>query len=313
MRKLAVSFRILATPDFSPPPNHASEAWTAKTLSGASSQTLAGGDIAQGDLGVSGQSIVSATLVTELDGKEALRFNLDQEATEVTVNLSRFYINDDGGLFVESGLLRLRDSDGNVVGEKAFRAGNAAGTQQVSLAAADGFVSVELLAGAYNGDTLLELAAVHPVERAYLFEPDAENFAALQKNLGSRDIRVHCLPLALSDAYRILTFTAGAGEAGRISTNGTVHIAAMALDDLLCNQSTDFIKLDVEGGEIAALNGAAKLIRRCRPVLAISFYHRPQDLWEIPQLLRDLCPDYQFFLRQHYFNSFDSVFYAVPR
>jgi hypothetical protein len=86
----------------------------------------------------------------------------------------------------------------------------------------------------------------------------------------------------------------------------------MALDDLLRGQSTDFIKLDVEGGEIAALKGAADVILRCRPVLAISFYHRPQDLWEIPQLLRTLCPDYQFFLRQHYFNSFDSVLYAVP-
>ena len=133
----------------------ASETWSAATRNGVSSQTLPGGDIYQGDLGVSGRSITSSTVVAELDGKEALRFNLDQEATEVTVNLSRFYINDDGGLFVESGLLRLRDSDGNLVGEKAFRAGNTAGTQQVSLAAAEGFVSVELLAGAYNGDTFM--------------------------------------------------------------------------------------------------------------------------------------------------------------
>lgn len=167
--------------------------------------------------------------------------------------------------------------------------------------------------GAYNGDTLLDLSAVRSIERAYLFEPDAENFAALQKNLRDKDIPMHCLPLALSDGYHMLSFNAGNGEAGTISVNGTVHIAAMALDDLLRGQSTDFIKLDVEGGEIAALNGAADLIQRSRPVLAISFYHRPQDLWEIPQLLRDLCPDYQFFLRQHYFNSFDSVLYAVPR
>jgi FkbM family methyltransferase len=166
--------------------------------------------------------------------------------------------------------------------------------------------------GAYNGDTLMELAALRPIEQAYLFEPDAENFAALQKNLHKQEIPVHCLPLALSDSYQMLSFSAGNGEAGTISVNGTVHIAAMALDDLLHNQSTDFIKLDVEGGEIAALRGAAQLITRSRPVLAISFYHRAQDLWEIPQLLRTLCPDYHFFLRQHYFNSFDSVLYAVP-
>lgn len=166
--------------------------------------------------------------------------------------------------------------------------------------------------GAYDGDTLLELAALRPIELAYLFEPDAGNFAALQKNLQHRDIAVHCLPLALGDSYQILSFNAGNGEAGTISANGTVHIATMALDDLLRGQSTDFIKLDVEGCEIAALNGAMDLIQRCRPVLAISLYHRPQDLWEIPALLRTLCSDYKFFLRQHYFNSFDSVLYAVP-
>jgi FkbM family methyltransferase len=166
--------------------------------------------------------------------------------------------------------------------------------------------------GAYNGDTLLALADLCPIERAYLFEPDAENFKALQRNLRNQAIAAHCLPVALSDGYQILSFNAGVGEAGMISVNGTVHIAAMALDDFLHNQAIDFIKLDVEGGEVAALNGAARLIGRSRPVLAISLYHRPQDLWEIPELLRKLCHDYRFYLRQHYFNSFETVLYAVP-
>ncbi len=134
---------------------NASESWSAATRNGVSSQNLSGGDIYQGDLGVSGKSVASSSVATELDGTEALRFNLDQEATKVTVNLSRFFINDDGGLLVESGLLRLLDAAGHVVGEKAFRAGSTAGTQQVSLAAADGFVAVELMAGAYNGDSFV--------------------------------------------------------------------------------------------------------------------------------------------------------------
>jgi hypothetical protein len=35
-------------------------------------------------------------------------------------------------------------------------------------------------------------------------------------------------------------------------------------------------------------------------------------LWELPLALADLCDDYRFYVRQHYFNSFDSVLYAVP-
>ncbi|MFN7882639.1 MAG: FkbM family methyltransferase, partial [bacterium] len=64
--------------------------------------------------------------------------------------------------------------------------------------------------------------------------------------------------------------------------------------------------------EAQVLKGAARLIERSRPVLTLSLYHNPQDLWELPELLFRMCPDYQFHIRQHYFNSFDCVLYAVP-
>jgi FkbM family methyltransferase len=166
--------------------------------------------------------------------------------------------------------------------------------------------------GAYNGDTFHELANQVEVGNAWLFEPDPENFAALAKAARGMQARSVCLPLAVADAYRILSFSGGNGEGGTISDDGTVRIAAVALDDVLPTQRVDFIKLDVEGAEIQALRGAAQLIQRSRPVLAISLYHRPQDIWEIPEQLSALCPNYKFYIRQHYYNSFDSVLYAVP-
>src|SRR4051812_31292777 len=53
----------------------ATEAWSAVKYSDALSSLLAGGDISQGDLGVSGQSFGSGAVKQEIDGKEALRFN----------------------------------------------------------------------------------------------------------------------------------------------------------------------------------------------------------------------------------------------
>jgi hypothetical protein len=44
----------------------------------------------------------------------------------------------------------------------------------------------------------------------------------------------------------------------------------------------------------------------------LAVHHNPQDLWELPELLFGLCEDYRFHVRQHQFNSFDSVLYAVP-
>lgn len=166
--------------------------------------------------------------------------------------------------------------------------------------------------GAYNGDTFLELAGQTSVSGAYLFEPDPDNYSSLVSAVSEVNSSVVCIPLAISDTYRILSFNAGNGEGGAISETGSVHIGAVALDEMFPNLNVEFIKLDVEGAEIQALQGARDLVQRSRPVLAISLYHRPQDIWEIPTLLRQLCLNYKFYVRQHYFNSFESVIYAVP-
>lgn len=174
--------------------------------------------------------------------------------------------------------------------------------------------------GAYNGDTYAELCGLAEVQSAYLFEPDADNYQALLRQVQGRDAqasaghkgRAQCLPVALSDGYQMLSFSAGAGEGAAISESGSQHIAAAALDGMLCGESVDFIKLDVEGAEVQALRGARQLIHRSRPVLAISLYHRPQDIWALPELLASLCDNYALFIRQHFCNSFDSVLYAVP-
>ena len=167
--------------------------------------------------------------------------------------------------------------------------------------------------GAYNGDTLMELATTVKVSNAFLFEPDPDNFRQLTVALKKSLLSAVCLPLAISNQHHILSFNAGSGEAGSISASGTTHIAAVALDDMLAGHQVDFIKLDIEGEEVAALHGAKKLIKRSCPILAISLYHRPEDIWKIPCLVVDIFNSYDIFIKQHYFNSFDSVLYAIPR
>ena len=165
--------------------------------------------------------------------------------------------------------------------------------------------------GAYNGDTFLEADKLLPVSSAYLFEPDPVNFQQLVESTKDLALTPVCIPLAVSDRYQILSFS-GSGEGGTISTDGDVHIAAAALDEIFPLTNVDFIKYDVEGAEIPALIGSKNIIERSRPVLVLSLYHRPADLWEIPAILSSHCSGYQFYLRQHFYNSFDSVFYAIP-
>ena len=171
--------------------------------------------------------------------------------------------------------------------------------------------------GAFNGDTYIELLSLNSIicKQSYLMEPDPENFANLVTNVNriNRDEKAICLPMAASDKYEILSFSSGKGEGGKIGKFGNTHVAAVALDQLLPNLKVDFIKIDVEGAELQVLNGSKKLINRFRPVLAISLYHNPVDLYTLPERLFQISDGYEFFVRQHQSNSFDSVLYAIPR
>jgi|GEM_PF-1111909 len=133
------------------------EAWTPVTLNGLAVTTLPGGDLFSGDLGVSGQTALTGSIKQEIDGTEALRFTLDHVATRATVNLARFYVDDDANTFNynEAGRLQALDAQGNVVAEVKFFAGNSSGAQSLTLDHAAGFSAIVLTAGAYNGSTFV--------------------------------------------------------------------------------------------------------------------------------------------------------------
>jgi hypothetical protein len=47
--------------------------------------------------------------------------------------------------------------------------------------------------------------------------------------------------------------------------------------------------------------------------VAACVYHKPNDLWEIPQLLTALLPNSRFYLRPHGFDGWETVVYVVPQ
>ena len=73
----------------------------------------------------------------------------------------------------------------------------------------------------------------------------------------------------------------------------------------------DFIKMDIEGGEQDALFGMKKIIAARKPALAISLYHRPEDIFSIPLFLNQLNPDYSFYLRNYGEHAMETVLYAI--
>lgn len=75
----------------------------------------------------------------------------------------------------------------------------------------------------------------------------------------------------------------------------------------------DFIKMDIEGAEMEAIDGSGDTIREFKPRLAISGYHRPDDLWQIPAKILTINPGYKIYFGHHSPVPWESVFYAVQR
>lgn len=170
--------------------------------------------------------------------------------------------------------------------------------------------------GAFTGDTGLMLQK-HGVKLAkwLAFEPDKRNFSELAATVTAAGLPAALFPNGLSNRMHQLRFVPGLGMGSHLAKgcdSNAEMIQCVAFDDAMPNCAPDFIKLDIEGGEVNALDGMKHAIMRHRPRLAISAYHRPYDLWEIPLKLMELLPDAKLYIRQHGYNGYETVVYALP-
>ena len=176
--------------------------------------------------------------------------------------------------------------------------------------------------GAYDGDSIRVVSEKYGERFGHILavEPDPANFAKLQAVVaalspGAR-AKVECRQNALASRRSTLHLDATGTAASTTSVTasaGTIAVSADTLDSLVNGAAPTFIKLDIEGFEIDALEGARGTIDRHAPVLAVCVYHLQNHLWRIPLLLREWRDDYAFFLRPHNEEGWDLVCYAVPR
>ena len=83
-----------------------------------------------------------------------------------------------------------------------------------------------------------------------------------------------------------------------------------SLDEFMEGKRVSFIKADIEGMEMALLQGAKDTIRRYKPKMTICVYHYPCDLYSIAKYIRSINPEYKFKLRHHAAYLFDYVLYC---
>lgn len=172
--------------------------------------------------------------------------------------------------------------------------------------------------GAFNGDTLqaflLRIGARFCEYHA--FEPDPTNAESLRLRIRGmpREVqaRITVHQAALHSHETELSFTSESGPTSRLASGGSVQVRGVALDRILAGRPVTFLKLDIEGAEQDALQGAARLLTGQQPLAAVCVYHGPDDLWRIPLQLHTCMPRSRLFLRQHGFDGWETVCYAIP-
>ncbi len=165
--------------------------------------------------------------------------------------------------------------------------------------------------GAYDGDTIREFLRYTGGKYGHIFafEPDGKNFKKLvQKTDGMEELSL--FNLGAWSKKETLLFEKKAGRNSRKSTGG-VPMSFDSVDNII-KTPLSFIKMDIEGAELNALDGAKEAIKKYKPKLYVCAYHRNEDFFALPEKILSLNPDYKIFLRHHpYIPAWETNFYCV--
>lgn len=169
--------------------------------------------------------------------------------------------------------------------------------------------------GAYDGDTVAEFRdLVGEYRQIAAVEPDAKNCQKLMAALeGLANVSVY--PYAVWSKSGEIDFAGKAGRNSAVAEAGARRlqiVPTVSLDDLAAETGVlpTFIKFDVEGAEEQTILGAGRVLAG-RPKLALSAYHRTEDIVRLPLLLKQSAADYHLLLRHHpYVPGWETNIYA---
>lgn len=170
--------------------------------------------------------------------------------------------------------------------------------------------SIIIDAGAYVGDSIKSLCKIvrNNISKYYALEPMECNYKKLKLKLEECQKKTNCEFIAMKAAL------GNAVESGNIVLNSMEELQAasivdsskkkvesvdvITIDSLKLRFCADYyLKMDIEGSELKALQGGEEFIIEKHPNLAICLYHKSEDIIEIPKYIKKIVPGYKIYLR----------------
>ncbi len=162
--------------------------------------------------------------------------------------------------------------------------------------------------GVFDAETSIEFAknVEFEYDKILLFEPDVECFKVSKENIEKHNLKnVFMFEEGCYDYCGEISFVNEGTSSSRVSDNdiNTTTIKIVSLDDKLeALKEVDnitYIKMDIEGSEYEALKGSIRTIKKYKPRLAVSIYHKPEDIYKLPLFIKEILPEYKLYIR-HY-------------
>ncbi|HHV10480.1 MAG TPA: FkbM family methyltransferase [Clostridiales bacterium] len=170
-------------------------------------------------------------------------------------------------------------------------------------------------AGCYNGSTSIQFSkwCHENYEMIYAFEPDKLCKQRCIENFKKNNLKkVQFIEKGTYSEDGIISFLGGGMSYSKLIADKQIGncVAVTSIDNVLKGKKATFIKLDVEGSELETLKGAKETIIKYKPRLAISVYHKPEDIIELPFYILGLVNDYKLYLRHYTASVNETILYA---
>lgn len=168
------------------------------------------------------------------------------------------------------------------------------------------------------GDSPLYFAS-KGANKVYSYEFIPSNLAIFRKNIDMNPKYEGVISIVENAVWSSSDVQLSYRDSGPSSRVGDSHqyedkTSTLSIDDLvdrIIKGPVSFIKMDIEGAEVPALEGARKTIAEFGPKLAISVYHKPDDLFRIPALIKEIRGDYKFYLDYYTTVGYEIILYGV--
>lgn len=176
--------------------------------------------------------------------------------------------------------------------------------------------------GGWGDSTLYFASKIGNLGRVFSFEFLERNLKIFKKNLNLNPnlkdiIEINNNPIWKESNKELNYYEDGVSGVvffNNSNKKSSQKLITISIDDFVKFKNLtniDFIKMDIEGAEIAALLGARETLIKYKPKLAISIYHDVEHYYKIPNYINSLNLNYKFYLDHFSINRAETILFGV--